>query len=128
MNKLVLIVVFSLVLKPVFPLVEYAVNYDHIAKVLCVNKAKPKLKCNGKCHLMKELAKAAEAESAGDKSASSNKKSSPKQEMETLYFLEVNADQAKPILAPVSLAVCDSYFDFYTSIGTSPGFHPPTFI
>jgi hypothetical protein len=36
---------------------DYAINYDYISKVLCINKDKPELKCNGKCHLMKELAK-----------------------------------------------------------------------
>jgi len=45
------------VLKPVLPLVEYAVNYDYISDVLCINKNKPKLHCNGKCYLGKELAK-----------------------------------------------------------------------
>ncbi len=49
-----------MLVKPVLPVVEYMVNYDYISKVLCENKAKPKLKCNGKCHLMKELAKASE--------------------------------------------------------------------
>jgi hypothetical protein len=39
---------------------DYAINYDYISKVLCINKDKPELKCNGKCHLMKELAKASE--------------------------------------------------------------------
>ncbi|OWP77135.1 hypothetical protein BWK62_01875 [Flavobacterium oreochromis] len=44
------------------PVIDYVVNYDYITKVLCVNKDKPILKCNGKCHLMKELAKASESE------------------------------------------------------------------
>jgi hypothetical protein len=43
--------------KPIFPVMDYAINYDYISKVLCINKDKPELKCNGKCHLMKELAK-----------------------------------------------------------------------
>ncbi len=51
-----------MLVKPVFPVIDYVVNYDYIAKVLCENKAKPELKCNGKCQLMKELAKAAEEE------------------------------------------------------------------
>jgi hypothetical protein len=34
------------------------VNYEHIAEELCENKEKPELKCNGKCHLKAELAKA----------------------------------------------------------------------
>ena len=53
------------------PVVEYIVNYDYISKVLCVNKAKPQMHCNGKCHLMKKLAAASENE----KPASSDKKS-----------------------------------------------------
>lgn len=44
-------------LRPVAPFVEYAVNYDYISKVLCVNKDNPELGCNGKCHLMKQLKK-----------------------------------------------------------------------
>lgn len=43
-------------LRPIAPLVEYVINYDYISKVLCINKDKPELSCNGKCHLMKKLA------------------------------------------------------------------------
>jgi hypothetical protein len=51
--------VYSLVLlKPLFPLVDYALNKEYIAKNLCENRNKPKLNCNGKCHLMKQLKKA----------------------------------------------------------------------
>jgi hypothetical protein len=42
-------------LRPIAPFVEYAINYDYIAKVLCINKDKPELNCNGKCQLMKKL-------------------------------------------------------------------------
>lgn len=35
----------------------YLANKDYVAKELCVNKAKPQLKCNGKCHLAKQLQK-----------------------------------------------------------------------
>ncbi|CAM1334501.1 hypothetical protein [Tenacibaculum aestuariivivum] len=44
-------------LRPVAPFVEYAINYDYISKVLCINKDKPKLQCNGKCQLMKKIEK-----------------------------------------------------------------------
>lgn len=36
-------------------LVNYAINKDYVAKVLCVNKNKPQMHCNGKCHLKKQL-------------------------------------------------------------------------
>ena len=42
------------------PLIDYAINKDYIANNLCSNKNKPKMKCNGKCHLMKEMAKNSE--------------------------------------------------------------------
>ena len=45
------------------PFLTYQVNYEYISKVLCVNKDKPKLECNGKCHLKKELKKQTESDS-----------------------------------------------------------------
>ncbi len=43
--------------RPIVPFVSYAINYDYISTELCENKEKPEMKCNGKCHLKKELAK-----------------------------------------------------------------------
>lgn len=36
---------------------DYILNKEYIATNLCVNKSKPILKCNGKCHLAKQLKK-----------------------------------------------------------------------
>jgi hypothetical protein len=44
--------------RPVVPIIEYYANYDYIANVLCENKDKPYLECNGKCYLEKQLNKA----------------------------------------------------------------------
>ncbi|MBL7719261.1 MAG: hypothetical protein JNL72_10535 [Flavipsychrobacter sp.] len=38
----------------------YRLNKDYIARNLCENRNKPKLKCNGKCQLNKQLKKANE--------------------------------------------------------------------
>jgi hypothetical protein len=43
--------------KPLAPIIEYYSNYDYIASVLCENKDKPYLECNGKCYLEKQLKK-----------------------------------------------------------------------
>lgn len=51
--------------KPVLPVLEYIVLYDYIKEELCINKAKPEIKCNGKCHLAKEMAKASDTENNG---------------------------------------------------------------
>jgi len=34
---------------------HYGLNKDYIIEQFCVNKAKPEIKCNGKCHLNKTL-------------------------------------------------------------------------
>ncbi|WP_048504816.1 hypothetical protein [Chryseobacterium angstadtii] len=52
-----------MVFRPLIPLMEYAVNYTYISTVLCVNKAKPELHCNGRCYLSKELAKTNDSDS-----------------------------------------------------------------
>jgi hypothetical protein len=35
--------------------VNYTLNEDYIAKNLCENKFRPKMKCHGKCHMMKMM-------------------------------------------------------------------------
>lgn len=59
--KLILIpLLMALVLTQVFSkwlvVMEYRLNQDFIAKNLCINKARPKMHCNGKCQMMKRLA------------------------------------------------------------------------
>ena len=44
-------------LQPVVPLIEYYSNKEYIASVLCENRDKPALACNGKCYLEKRLEK-----------------------------------------------------------------------
>lgn len=34
---------------------NYLINKEYITNKFCENKSKPKLKCNGKCHLRKQL-------------------------------------------------------------------------
>jgi hypothetical protein len=45
-------------IRPIMPIIEYHANYDYIANVLCENRDKPYLECNGKCYLEKQLKKA----------------------------------------------------------------------
>lgn len=52
--------------------VDFIVNQQEITEKLCENKAKPKLKCNGKCHLKKQLAKIDNSEKKEDKKQHSN--------------------------------------------------------
>ncbi|WP_216726530.1 hypothetical protein [Hymenobacter siberiensis] len=45
--------------------VDYQLNKARITELYCVNKARPQLHCNGKCHLAQQLRKA----EGGDKKA-----------------------------------------------------------
>ena len=69
---LTLAIVFILHLfSSVFIYADFIINNEYIASVLCINKEKPEMHCNGKCHLGKELAK----EAANDKTPFSSKTS-----------------------------------------------------
>ncbi|MDC6404319.1 MULTISPECIES: hypothetical protein [Maribacter] len=46
---------FMAMVKPVMPVLEYLYNQDYIAEVLCINKDKPMLNCDGKCYLAKMI-------------------------------------------------------------------------
>ena len=109
--------------KPILPLFDYWVNYKYIANELCENQDKPELECNGKCHLKKELAKAATEESSNSK----DKKQVSKQEIEILFFQETFNFESKNI-SSVSVKVPTFYSNNYFHLNSSQIFHPPTSI
>ena len=112
-----------MLLKPVLPVIDYVVNYEYISKVLCINKAKPKLQCNGKCHLMKELAKASE----GETPISSNKKITA-QELEVLFFEEIKSFKITSIYFEEKQTTITNYSDLYFYLNSDSVFRPPIFI
>lgn len=64
-NILVFLLAFSIGLQHTMQLslfAWYSINKQVIAEKLCVNKANPKLHCEGKCYLGKQLQKAEEGE------------------------------------------------------------------
>lgn len=121
-KQLIVIVCMLIMVKPVLPFIEYAVNYNYISKVLCVNKAKPEMKCNGKCHLMKELAKAAEKENpVSDKKTAHT-------ETETLYFIPDNSFNLPFVpLEPIAEQGFH-YSDLYHYLKSGVAFHPPSLL
>ena len=122
-KKIIFLLAMFMLLKPVIPVLDYIVNYEYITKVLCINKAKPKLECNGKCHLMKELAKASENE----KPISSDKKSSI-QELEILFFEEFKPINIASIYFDKNQISNSNYSDFYFYLNSNSVFRPPIFI
>jgi hypothetical protein len=64
--------------------VDYQLNKARITEQFCVNKARPQLRCNGKCHLAKQLRKA----EGGDKKAPAEAQAKVKYEvLPTLAFV-----------------------------------------
>lgn len=55
-SYVILFVALIMLIKPLWPVGEYIMNYDYIVNVLCENKDKPELQCNGKCYLAQMLA------------------------------------------------------------------------
>lgn len=51
-----LVFLFTLNFKS-FVTVDFYINQVDIAELFCINKEKPQLKCDGKCHLSSELSK-----------------------------------------------------------------------
>ncbi|WPO83101.1 hypothetical protein SD427_01810 [Chryseobacterium sp. JJR-5R] len=50
-------IIFTIAVRPVLPLVNYAVNYKYIVKSLCEKRGIPQSDCKGRCYVEKELAK-----------------------------------------------------------------------
>ena len=113
-----------ILVKPVIPVLEYIVNYDYISKELCINKDKPALKCNGKCHLMKQLAKVSDDE----KPISNDKKDNSKQEVEILFYQEVSRLIFFSDFCFINKFSNSFYLNLYRLDATDSIFHPPTFL
>ncbi|NRS90086.1 hypothetical protein HNQ02_003021 [Flavobacterium sp. 7E] len=123
MKKYAVIILLLLFLKPILPVIDYAVNYEYISQVLCINKAKPELKCNGKCHLMKELAKASD----DDRTASSEKKQSTNPFVD-LFVAEVASYDFLVFQKTAAQQSPAYYTNFYSHLDSDVVFRPPIFI
>jgi hypothetical protein len=123
MKKIVFLIAIFMLIKPAIPVLDYIVNYGYITKALCINKEKPKLKCNGKCYLMKELAKASESE----KPISSNKKTTS-QEQEILFLEDIKAFKITSITSIASKLTNCNYSNIYLYLNSNSVFRPPIFI
>ena len=59
-NTVLLLTYSTYVFRVIFPLVDYALNYNFIVTELCEQKDEVENKCLGKCHLTKEISKQVE--------------------------------------------------------------------
>tara|TARA_B110000211_G_C14081735_1_gene554880 strand:- start:3341 stop:3712 length:372 start_codon:yes stop_codon:yes gene_type:complete len=65
-----LVIYFLALLNPIAPYIDYSINKAEIIEKYCENKDKPILKCEGKCHLKKQLIKAVQTEENKEESFS----------------------------------------------------------
>jgi hypothetical protein len=98
---------------------EYRMNRDFIAKNLCINKARPKLRCNGKCQMMKRLAEE-EKQNSRDNTNNTAKVSTN----EVLFCDDVNKPTF-PLLTYIITTYNEEPFLFKPDSPISSVFHPP---
>ncbi|WP_405266718.1 hypothetical protein [Cellulophaga sp. Ld12] len=119
MKHSLIIIAILICLKPTFPLMEYVFNYDYISEVLCINKEKPELNCNGKCYLMTKLAEESKANDA-------NKKTPIENAFSLVYFSVDNSTINSPISITDYIVLPSSYknnlysFNFYNNLIKPP--------
>ncbi len=106
-------------LKKVGILIDFKINQDFIAEVLCINKEKPMSTCNGKCYLSEQLKKAEEQE---EKQAPTNKK----ERLEVIYCYSENLSDFLPFIDDYKSKLKPAYEnEFYHSSFIPDIFHPP---
>jgi hypothetical protein len=81
------------------------------------------MECNGKCHLMKELAKSSEKEAP----ISSDKKMAS-QQYEVLFLEEIKLFKVTPIYFFETQKTNSDYSNLYFRLNSASVFRPPIFI
>lgn len=119
MKTAAFLLAFYMLFKPIIPFVEYAAFYDYIKNELCINKDKPELQCNGKCHLKKELAKASDTENSKDKNHSSSFES------QVVFFQQIYTNALDTFVVNFKEKVTTSYLNSYKFNFIDSIFHPP---
>ena len=97
---------------------DYLVNIEYITEIFCVNKEKPEMKCNGKCHLTKELQKDEE-----------KKSKTFEKSIEISLICETNNTKivSDGVVIPLSKKDIFIYFEPLSSNYIGAIFHPPIF-
>ncbi|MDN3205163.1 hypothetical protein [Algoriphagus sediminis] len=100
-------------------IIDFKVNQDFIAEVLCINKEKPMMNCDGKCYLSKKLKKAKEQEEKQLPAGIQDK-------VEVVYSQSGNYFEFLPQIAPLISNLIPAYGDdFSPSSFIADIFHPP---
>ncbi|EJL76206.1 hypothetical protein [Chryseobacterium populi] len=109
--------IFAIAVRPVLPLVNYAVNYDYIVKNLCENRNIPQSTCKGKCYVAKELAKT--------EKQSNNSRTIKISVLDVFLSNEILSFSHKHESDILIKTLNIGYFNFHLSEYSTRIFHPP---
>ncbi len=98
----------------------YEINKDYIAAELCENKDKPKLECNGKCYLKKQIQKVEDQGTQDEKNTPSKNKKTELPE----YVLTATVERIT-FVDVTKQAVHDHYTSPRGTLYIHSIFHPP---
>ncbi|MBC9913661.1 hypothetical protein [Chitinophaga varians] len=96
---------------------QFRAQQSFIAQVLCENRNKPEMHCNGKCYLKKEL----DRDASQDKNNNSNK-----ERYEVMFVNALPERLTPPSAAPVAHIVF--YTEPFLETPIHSIFHPPQFL
>ncbi len=123
MRWMIFIFALHLMIRPIYPIIDYALNYEYISTELCENTNKPELECNGKCHLVKELAKEAQ-----DETPASDSKKVNVNEMSLLFYADITPFVFEKSVLILENSSVNSYTNMYQKEAIFSIFHPPTLL
>ena len=121
MKNFLLTILLIGILKPIFPVFEYVLNYDVIVAELCEKRDLKDSGCDGKCYLRKQLAKVSDVEK--NTSSPSEKKISPT--FEILFFDDYVFQMPQITFVVESHFILDFYKNDYKHLISSSDFKPP---
>jgi len=118
MKALISLLAIVMLFKPIWPVVDFAINYDYIVEYLCINRDKPASQCNGKCYLAKQVAE----EEDQDKEKPANGKS---YSFDFSIVYAYPSQKTSPPLFNYLVYEYASYTELYSSLFVSEILHPP---
>lgn len=105
-------------LQKVWIMVDFKINQEFIARVLCINKAKPKFACHGSCQLSKKL----------QEQENQEKKQAPQSQKDTYNTLFFSKVLVKVNRICLDLGQLQGYYPSFHSFDLHQKvFHPPQF-
>ncbi|MEQ9439101.1 MAG: hypothetical protein RIG62_08625 [Cyclobacteriaceae bacterium] len=101
-------------LRPIAPILEYQLNRDYIANVLCINKDQPITVCEGSCYLAKRL-----------KQQQQKEQSAPQVQLKDypIGWITLLRVQFSPLISEATIH--GFHYDHYSFLGAISLFHPP---